>query len=113
MVREIIRRQRHDGSPGKQPDPGRGKLCSFCCHRNAGGGRSVTDSLENKRRIGVHFYFAPYDTGNYSGYGADGIFLYAESALRNAYPADRTYGVLRSLYIDGSKSKAGGHGSFP
>ena len=51
MVREIIRRQRHDGSPGKQPDPGRGKLCSFCCHRNAGGGRSVTDSLENKRRI--------------------------------------------------------------
>ena len=54
-----------------------------------------------------------YDTGNYSGYGADGIFLYAESALRNAYPADRTYGVLRSLYIDGSKSKAGGHGSFP
>ena len=88
-------------------------LGSFCCHRNAGGGRSVTDSLENKRRIGVHFYFAPYDTGNYSGYGADGIFLYAESALRNAYPADRTYGVLRSLYIDGSKSKAGGHGSFP
>ena len=41
------------------------------------------------------------------------LFLYAESALRNAYPADRTYGVLRSLYIDGSKSKAGGHGSFP
>ena len=82
-------------------------------YRNFRRCRPVTDSLENKRRIGVHFHFAPYDTGNYSGYGADGIFLHAESALRNAYSADWTYGVLRSLYIDGSKSKAGGHGSFP
>ena len=75
--------------------------------------RPVTDSLENKRRIGVHFHFAPYDTGNHSGYGADGIFLHAESALRNAYSADRTYGILHSLYIDGSKSQTCGHGSFP
>ena len=31
------------------------------------------------------------------------FFLHAEPALRNAYSADRTYGILHSLYIDGSK----------
>ena len=82
MVREIIRRQRHDGSPGKQPDPGRGKLCSFCCDWNAGGGRIVTDSLENKKAHWSTFPFAHMIPGNYSGHGTDGIFLYAEPALR-------------------------------
>lgn len=47
------------------------------------------------------------------GMGADGIFLYAEPALWNADPAYRPYGILHSLYIDGSKGKACRHGPFP
>ena len=52
------------------------------------------------------------DTGNHTWYGTDGFFLYAESALWNADTSYRTYRILRTLYSDGGKGKAGRHGSF-
>ena len=81
---ELSAGQCHAGSLGQQSDPWGFELSGKRSDRNAGSRRPVKDPLEVQGSTGIYIHFTADDPGDHSGYGADGLFLYAEPAFWNA-----------------------------